>query len=198
MLIVFARYPEPGKTKTRLIPTLGAVEAADIQHRLSLRTLKVVKEFCRDRKGDVEVRFTGGTAEQMELLYGTDWRYRDQLEGGLGQRLTLAIAEGFFAGAQSVVVIGTDCPALSADHLQAAHNALFDADVVLGPALDGGYYLVGLRQPHSELFDGIAWSTDQVLRQTQEAASRLGLLVHLLEALADIDRPEDLRYMPLH
>ncbi len=198
MLIVFARYPEPGNTKTRLIPAVGAVAAADIQHRLSLRTLTIAREFCRDQKDDVEIRFTGGTAEQMGILYGTDWRFREQHNGGLGQRLALAIADGFLGGARSVVVIGTDCPALSADHLRATHEALVDADVVLGPALDGGYYLVGLRQPHSELFDGIAWSTDQVLMQTQEAANRLGLSVHLLEALADIDRPEDLRHMPLH
>jgi len=196
MLIVFVRYPAPGKAKTRLIPAVGPVAAADIQHRMSLCTLAVASEFGRDHKVDAEVRFTGGTAEQMVPLYGRDLRYRDQGEGDLGQRLKLAVADAFDAGARTVVVIGTDCPKLSAGHLRDAHEALLDADVVLGPALDGGYYLIGLRQAHLQLFDDIAWSTQRVLQQTLDATSRLGLSVQLLETLADVDRPEDLQHLP--
>lgn len=196
MLIVFVKYPEPGKSKTRLIPAVGATKAAAIQHAMSARTLATAREFGHLRRNDVEIRFTGATLAAMATLYGTDLRYCDQAGGDLGQRLRLAIADGFSAGARSVVVIGTDCPALTVAHLFAADDALLETDVVLGPAFDGGYYLVGLRQPQPELFEGITWSTDQVLTQTLDAASRAGLSVRLLEKLVDIDRPEDLKFVP--
>lgn len=196
MLIIFIKYPEPGKSKTRLIPAVGATKAAAIQHDMSLRTLATAREFGRNTRSDLEVRFAGGTAGAMAALYGADLRYREQSGGELGQRLQLAMADGFCAGAPTVVVIGTDCPALTVAHLVAAQDALAQADVVLGPALDGGYYLIGLRQPRSDLFEGIAWSTAQVLQQTIDAAGRGGLSVHLLEKLADIDRPEDLKLIP--
>jgi rSAM/selenodomain-associated transferase 1 len=196
MLIIFTKYPEPGMTKTRLVPAIGAIAAADIQHRMSLRTFAIAKEFCREIGTEIEIRFTGGTAEQMAGKYGPELQYREQGVGDLGQRLTLAVNDAFLGGAREVVAIGSDCPGLSTIHLLAASEALLDTDVVLGPALDGGYYLIGLRQPHVELFNGIAWSTEHVLQQTLQIANRLGLAVHLLETLADIDRPEDLRHMP--
>ena len=196
MLIVFVKYPEPGKSKTRLVPAIGATKAAEIQHEMSLRTLATAREFGRRTRNDVEIRITGATAEAMAMLYGTDLRYREQSAGDLGRRLRLAIAEGFCAGALTVLVIGTDCPALTVAHLGAAQDALAETDGVLGPAFDGGYYLIGLRQPQCELFEGITWSTDQVLRQTVDATTRAGLSVRLLEKLADIDRPEDLTLLP--
>lgn len=197
MLIVFIKYPEPGKSKTRLIPAIGATKAAEIQHGMSLRTLATASEFSRTTRTDVEIRFIGATAEAMAMLYGSDFRYREQAGSDLGQRLMRAIVDGFRAGAPRVIVIGTDCPAITADHLCAAQDALAEADVVLGPAFDGGYYLIGLRQPRCELFEGIAWSTEQVLEQTLDGARRAGLSVRLLERLADIDRPEDLKLLPL-
>ncbi|MBI3863082.1 MAG: TIGR04282 family arsenosugar biosynthesis glycosyltransferase [Planctomycetia bacterium] len=196
MLLVFVRYPEAGTTKTRLIPAVGAVAAAEIQHRMSLHTLTCAREFSHDANIDVEVRFAGGTVEQIATLYGADLKYRDQGAGDLGPRLARATADAFLAGARRVIVIGTDCPALSVQHLRGAHDALVEADVVLGPAADGGYYLIGVREPHPELFEGIAWSSEWVLAQTLSAADRLGLAVQLLETLADVDRPEDLRHVP--
>ncbi len=192
MLIVFIKYPEPGKTKTRLIPALGSIAAADLQHTMSQHVLKVVKEFCQAARRESDIRFTGATDDQMADLYGTEWRYREQGDGDLGERLTRSVTDGFLSGAKAVVVIGTDCPTLTADHLQIAFDWLLETDVVLGPALDGGYYLIGLRQPHAELFKGISWSTECVLQQTVQAASHMGLSVRLLEYLADIDKPEDL------
>lgn len=196
MLIVFVKYPEPGKSKTRLIPAIGATRAAEIQHRMSLETLATAREFGRSGRHEVEIRFTGAKAEAMATLYGADLRYCDQGDGDLGQRLTAAIADAFSAGARTVMIIGTDCPALTVTCLVAAQNALAETDVVLGPALDGGYYLIGLRFPHCELFQGIAWSTGQVFEQTLDVAQRAGLSVHVLETLADIDRPEDLKFVP--
>jgi len=197
MLIIFVRYPEAGRAKTRLIPAIGAVAAAEMQHEMSVRTLATARQFAKGANDWIEVRFAGGTPEQMAALYGADLQYREQGKGDLGQRLTLAIADGFRSGARTVVVIGTDCPALNAGHLHAANEALGESDLVLGPALDGGYYLIGLRQPRLELFEGIDWSTERVLSQTMQAADRLGLNIYLLEALADVDRPDDLRHVPV-
>jgi rSAM/selenodomain-associated transferase 1 len=196
MLIILLRYPEPGRAKTRLIAAIGAVAAADLQHEMSVRTLATARQFAQGANHGIEVRFTGGTLGQMSTLYGADLQYREQGEGDLGHRLSLAIAEGLRSGARTVVVIGTDCPALTVDHLYAANEALGESDLVLGPALDGGYYLIGLSQPHSELFEGIDWSTERVLSQTMQAAHRLGLSVRLLAPLADVDRPEDLPQVP--
>lgn len=196
MLIVMLKYPEPGKAKTRLIPAVGAIRAAEIQHRMALRTLASAKEFGQSSGDDVEIRFTGATVEAMAMLYGSGMRYRDQRHGDLGQRLKLAVADGFRGGAQTVIVVGTDCPALTVAHLREAREALTKDDVVLGPAFDGGYYLIGLRQPQFILFEGIAWSTDAVCDQTLDAASRAGLSVCLLEKLPDVDRPDDLKFLP--
>lgn len=196
MLIVFAKYPAAGQAKTRLIPAVGPIEAADLQHRMTLRTLATARQFSRETGIDIEARSTGATAEQMEGLYGDDLRYRDQGEGDLGRRLHTAIAEGFGNGARTVVVVGTDCPALTTQHLWTAQRALTTTDLVVGPAVDGGYYLIGLRQPRKELFEGIMWSSERVLEQTLDIAGRLGLSTQLLELLADIDRPEDLQHLP--
>jgi rSAM/selenodomain-associated transferase 1 len=196
MLITFIRFPESGKTKTRLIPAVGAQQAAAIQHRMTVHTLARVAEFARESHITVELRITGAPPEQAAAIYGSSFGIRDQGEGPLGQRLRSAVRDAFQGDATKVVVIGTDCPALSPTHLRAAFAALAETDVVLGPALDGGYYLIGLRQDRPELFKGIAWSTNQVLEQTRNAANRLGLSVMLLETLPDIDRPEDLRHLP--
>jgi rSAM/selenodomain-associated transferase 1 len=196
MLIVFIRFPESGKTKTRLIPAVGAQQAATIQHQMTVHALAVVAEFARETNVAVELRSTGAPVEQVAAIYGSSFRIRDQGDGPLGARLRIAVRDAFQGKATRVVVIGTDCPALSLTHLRAANAALAETDVVLGPALDGGYYLIGLRQNHPQLFEGIAWSTDQVLEQTRHAADRLGLSVRLLEPLPDIDRPEDLHHLP--
>jgi hypothetical protein len=103
-----------------------------------------------------------------------------------------AFQESFRAGMAKVVIVGTDCPGLSEGHAQMAFRALEDNDLVLGPANDGGYYLIGLRRPAAELFGGIPWGTEKVLAQTLKAAQTLALKTFLLEALSDVDRPEDL------
>ena len=117
---------------------------------------------------------------------------RCQPEGDLGERMTAAFATAFAAGAGRVAIIGTDCPGLRAHHLTEAFAALETADVVLGPATDGGYYLLGLRQPQPELFQNKTWSTDTVLGDTLADARRLGLRVALLTELRDVDDATDL------
>ncbi len=191
-LIVFARFPEAGHTKTRLIPALGADRAAQLQEALTHRTLKVARRLCVHRSCDLEVRFFGGDINQMKSLYGAELRFAPQLGAGLGERLEQSIDAAFCEGAKRVLVIGTDCPEIETDLLSEAFDALTRSDVALGPALDGGYYLIGLNGNRPELFQRIDWGTDQVLRQTIDKARRMHCKMHLLKPLSDVDYPEDL------
>jgi len=191
-LIIFTRYPEPGKTKTRLIPLLGAEGAARLQRQMTEQTLAQVKELKAFRPLSVEVHFAGGNQQLMQDWLGSDIIYRQQSDGDLGRRMALAFKDSFSAGMTSVVIIGTDCPDLNAQLMVKAFHALEQNDLVLGPALDGGYYLIGLRRLIPELFRGISWSTAEVLEQTISIAQRLDLAIAFLPLLNDIDRPEDL------
>lgn len=191
-LIIFTRYPERGKTKTRLIPLLGAEGAARFQRQMTQQTLAQVKELKAFRPLSVEVHFAGGNQQLMQDWLGSDIIYRQQSEGDLGRRMALAFKDSFSAGMTSVVIIGTDCPDLKAQLMVKAFHALEQNDLVLGPALDGGYYLIGQRRLIPELFTGISWSTAEVLVQTISIAERLDLAIAFLPLLNDIDRPEDL------
>lgn len=191
-LIVFTRYPEPGKTKTRLIPALGAEGAAKLQQEMTENTLAAASILQHQRGTHIEVYFTGGTAAQMSAWLGEKLRYRPQSEGDLGDRLTKAFATAFAAEMERVAAIGIDCPDLDATLLTRAFSLLETADLVLGPAVDGGYYLIGMSRFVPELFVGIAWSTATVLEETRAIAQRLGLAIAYLPQLNDVDRPEDL------
>lgn len=182
----------PGLAKTRLIPALGAEGAAELHRRMTVQTL-VGANTLRDARGvETEVRFCGGTVGQMVELFGNDRVYTDQGDGALGDRLRRAVADAFEAGCTAVAVIGTDCPGLTRQMLADAFDCLTRADVVLGPAQDGGYYLIGMTRRIDGLFAGVPWGTERVLRITLAAADRLGLIVALLPTLGDVDRPEDL------
>lgn len=196
-LIIFTRYPEPGKAKTRLIPCLGAEAAADLHRQMTEWTLAQVNLWQHSRTPQnlpaaVEVWFAGGECQQMQAWLGEWPHYQPQPAGDLGERLVQALHTAFAAGAKATVIIGSDCPELTAEILAKAFDALEQADLVLGPATDGGYYLMGLRAFVPELFESIAWSTERVLAQTLEIANRLGLSIACLPTLTDIDRPEDL------
>jgi rSAM/selenodomain-associated transferase 2/rSAM/selenodomain-associated transferase 1 len=196
-LVLFTRFPEPGRTKTRLIPLLGPEGAAALQREMTERTLRRVAPPAAGRVSwDVAVRHEGGDAERMRAWLGGGHPVRSQGPGDLGARLALAFEEGFAAGAAAVVVIGADCPELGAGDVADGFRALEDADAVLGPARDGGYYLVGLRRSAREsvgkLFARIPWGGPGVLAASTAAATGAGLSVALLRTLADVDRPEDL------
>jgi rSAM/selenodomain-associated transferase 1 len=191
-LIIFTRYPEPGLTKTRLMPALGAEGAANLQRQMTEYTLSKVRELQKAIAISVEVRFTGGNLELMQSWLGTDLIYQSQGEGDLGKRMTRSLLDAFDAGARQVVIIGTDCPGVNAQILTKAFAELQQCDIVLGPAVDGGYYLIGLQRPFLELFLDINWGTSQVLQQTVAICHQLNLSVAYLASLADVDRPEDL------
>ncbi|MBD2430241.1 MULTISPECIES: TIGR04282 family arsenosugar biosynthesis glycosyltransferase [Fischerella] len=191
-LIIFTRYPEPGLTKTRLIPALGAGGAANLQRQMTEYTLSKVRELQKAIAISVEVRFSGGDLELMQNWLGTDLIYQSQGEGDLGKRMTRSLLDAFDAGARQAVIIGTDCPSVNAQILTQAFAELQQCDIVLGPAIDGGYYLIGLQRLFLELFVDIDWGTCQVLQQTVAICHQLNLSVAYLPSLADVDRPEDL------
>ncbi|ALB43201.1 hypothetical protein AA650_24585 [Anabaena sp. WA102] len=191
-LIIFTRYPEPGTTKTRLIPVLGEVGAANLHKQMTEHTIFQVKELQRTTRVSVEVRFTGGNLEKMQNWLGNDLKYQSQGEGDLGAKMERSLINAFNQKAERVIIIGTDCPDLNSQILTTAFEELKVCNLVLGPALDGGYYLIGLQQPIAELFTNISWGTAQVFVKTVEIAQKLNLSMSYLQTLADIDRPEDL------
>lgn len=192
-LIVMARFPEAGRCKTRLMPLLGAEGAANLHRQLVRITLDVAARLRARRGTAIEVRSTGAPTRAMTQRFGPDPSYVDQGTGDLGERLARAASDALRAGMSRVAIIGTDCPLLTPDRIERAFDLLRDHDVVFGPALDGGYYLVAMRTDQPELFRQIDWGGPDVLRQSVERCRALGLTVAHLDALPDLDEPADLR-----
>ena len=190
-LLIFARHPELGRVKTRLARTLGDEAALAVYVELLGHTRAAAEALPGAHKTIWFADHAPTPAEAEAHWPGYDCRV--QPAGDLGQRMAAAFGQAFAAGAEAAAIIGTDCPGLSTAHLAAAFAHLRDHDVVLGPADDGGYYLLGMRQVHAALFADKAWSTDAVLPATLADAARLGLRVALLPTLRDVDTEADLR-----
>ena len=191
-LIVFGRYPVPGRTKTRLIPALGPAGAADLQRQLTEKIVATAEAFALQRGVNVEVCFEGGSEQKMRRWLGPDLSLSRQAPGDLGTRMYAAFLAAFQRGCSRAVLIGTDIPELRADHLRQAFDALGENDLVIGPSRDGGYWLIGLNRP-ARLFEGIKWGTKAVLDQTLALANGQGLSVKELDYLTDIDTEEELK-----
>ena len=194
-LIIFTRYPEPGKTKSRLIPILGEKGAANLHRHMTEKTLITVRELQALDPLSIEVRFTGGNLDVMQNWLGSDLIYDAQCFGNLGDRMRNAFETAFHEEKNHIIMIGTDCPFLTVDILIQGFKALEDHAVVLGPAKDGGYYLIGLNHYIPELFQDIPWGSANVFQKTINYCQTLNLSVSELPLLSDIDRPEDLESM---
>ena len=191
-VLVFARAPEPGATKTRLIPALGAEGAARLSERLLRRTLDLAREFKVELWCTPSADHPAFARSQrvMNVVLKT------QRGADLGLRM-LAGLESALAEAPWALLIGTDCPELTAADLhQAAGWLEGGADAVLGPAADGGYYLIALRRARSALFTGVSWGTERVLEQTRARLTAAGCRWQELPVRRDLDRPEDLNRFP--
>jgi|ERR1043166_2196247 rSAM/selenodomain-associated transferase 1 len=188
-LIIFVKAPRPGEVKTRLAKDLGP-EAACLAYRDLVET---VVENLSSLHG-VELRFTphDGFAEVQPWLR-KGWSAHPQGEGDLGARLESAFAQHFADGAERAVIIGSDCPEVLSADIEAAWSWLQTHDLVLGPATDGGYWLIGVREAQPLLWKDIAWGTGQVLEQTLHRAKVPGLRTRLLRTLTDIDTADDWR-----
>lgn len=189
------RFPIAARVKTRLIPALGEQGAAALHRALAEHVASEVFALAATEEADMEVWYDSGTTRQMRSWLGPLPRYRQQPSGDLGQRLAFIFDTAFREGVHSCVAVGSDCPAMTADHLRQALMALDKTDVVIGPANDGGYWLIGIRSVAARalpiLFQGIEWGSERVFEQSIERAKRHELRVTLLEKLADVDRPED-------
>jgi rSAM/selenodomain-associated transferase 1 len=190
VLAVFLKAPAPGAVKTRLVPALGPEAAAGLYRALA----EAVVERTRPH-GEYErlLFFTPAEARaEMEAwLPGEAWIAQQGLD--LGARMAAAFDEAFRRGADRVALVGSDVPGLACGDVVAALDSLADHDLALGPAADGGYYLVALGQPRPELFQGMAWGTGAVFAATMERAAALGLTVRVLEERSDIDTAGDVR-----
>jgi len=192
-LILFGRYPVPGRTKTRLIPLLGAARAADFQRDLTERILRTDRVAARGRPVDIEACFEGGSPAKLRRWLGPNLIFSEQSSGDLGERMKFAFLEAFQQGAQHVLLHGTDIPDLTTHHIDEAFHALKSHDLVLGPSTDGGYWLIGLKKP-ADLFDGMDWGTSSVFDKTVAAAREQGLSLHVLSPLTDMDTGEAVKH----
>jgi len=195
-LLLFTRYPEAGRTKTRLIPLLGAEGAARLQRVLTEKILLQAKAL-EERLGiQPVIHYDGGSRKKMEAWLGPG-TYIPQVQGDLGSRMQAAFIHAFAAGAGNAVLIGSDIPEISTSLLAEAFAALINSEVVIGPSRDGGYYLIGMRATAAEklyplIFAEMVWSTGEVFAITRSRLLQAACIPALLPVLNDIDTPEDL------
>lgn len=190
-LIVFVKKPEAGRVKTRLAAGIGDAQALTVYERLLAHTYRQVV--------GVDAAVYVYCTEAVESLSGwseDDYTVQVQAGADLGERMKRAFAERFEAGAERVCIIGSDCYDLMTGHLREAFRLLHTNDLIVGPAEDGGYYLLGMSNFLPEMFDDIAWSTPTVLSDTLAKADQLNLRTAALPTLRDIDDIDDLRHYP--
>jgi hypothetical protein len=189
-ILVFVRAPEAGRVKTRLAASIGADAALNVYRRLAEHT---VREALAVAGAEVRVHFTPADAEAgVRAWLGDGPALLPQADGDLGERMRGAFAWAFEDGHRRVVIIGSDLPEMRADLLGRAITLLDDHQAVIGPARDGGYYLLGLTRLGEGVFEGIAWSTPGVLQATLERLATAGITPALLEPLTDVDEVGDL------
>ena len=189
-LLIFLKNNIPGKVKTRLAATIGTDEAIRVYNTLVQHTQLVTSDLKENK-----IVFYSAYVDQDDIWNHNNYTKQIQRGSDLGERMSNAFQFAFDSGNNKVVIIGTDCPGINKDLIQKAFKELIDADVVIGPAMDGGYYLLGMKKCYSELFNDIAWSTSEVLEATVKKCKQLNLHYHLLEMLPDVDEEKDLVYM---
>ncbi len=197
-LIIFTRFPEPGKSKTRLIPALSPEKAAELQQKMTEKIAGQALKLKKERGVPVTIFFTGTTKDKMAAWLGNSFDYHHQCSGNIGCRMSDAFTRTFQYTSESVILIGSDIPELTSEVLAEGFISLKAHDTVIGPSRDGGYYLIGLRVQASQqlvvktVFDQIPWSTAEVLETSIRRLVESGYSYSLLRTLRDIDRPEDI------
>jgi len=192
-VMVFGRYPRPGVAKKRLIPRLGAMGAAALQREMMVACVDAAADACDEARG-LKIVYTGGSAMQMRRWLGSGADYVRQAAGDLGQRMHAAFAGAFDRGTSRAVLVGTDCPELTAGDIRIAFDAPKTHDLVLGPSADGGYWLIAMRRM-IDVFSGVTWGGPDVLSDTLSLARRAGMSTALLDIHHDIDTPDDLEHL---
>lgn len=185
-LIIFVKNPEKGKVKTRLAKDIGDEKAVDIYKKLLQHTFNITNELSVEK-----YVYYGGYIDWNDMWDLDVYSKRIQVEEDLGGRMIHAFGELYEREHDKVLIIGSDCNELSTEILQSAFNSLDDNDVVLGPTHDGGYYLIGMKKLHADLFSGKDWSTESVFEQTIRSIDENGLSYSVLPKLNDVDHKED-------
>ena len=185
-IIIFQKKPELGKVKTRLATTIGQAKA--------LEAYRLLLQHTHEQVALVQCSVFVYFEEEIDPGFIRNRRYVAALQsrGDLGHKMKTALKEVFTQGHQKAIIIGSDCPDLDNTVLEEAIDQLFDNDLVIGPAKDGGYYLIGMKKLHDTLFENMPWSTSEVFINTFAEANRLGLKTSLLRELSDVDVYEDL------
>ena len=182
-LLLFIKNPIPGKTKTRL--------AADVGNDMALKMYHVLTDWTRQQAsaltGVHRYLWYSNSVTENDAWPAADYDKHLQQGDDLGQRMEHALAHAFAAGHDRAVIIGSDCPGVTTAYLESAFAQLDDHDLVVGPALDGGYTLLGMRTLHPKLLRNVEWSTESVLPVTLERAAAANLSVHQLPPLSDVD-----------
>lgn len=193
-VVLFAKAPLPGRVKTRLSPEIGPAAAAELQAALVADTAAVVREACGLGPGARLFCAVAEPAEETLLapIVPPDFGRVEQGPGDLGARLE-RVFERLLAQHDRALALGTDCAELTPAILRSALAALARSEAVLGPAVDGGYWAIGLARPRPALFTGVPWSTSEVAAETRRRLAAAGLAWEELPTLSDLDRIEDLR-----
>ncbi len=185
VLAIMAKSPEKGKVKTRLAKTIGEDDALTVYKNLLSYTIREAN--CA--LWDTTVYWAGNPENTINIH---DFRSTSQKGDDLGERMSHAFTEEFNNGAERVVMIGADCAEVNMQHIERAFGMLKIHDVVIGPATDGGYYLIAMNEIHNELLTDVPWSTEHVLEATKELAEDNHLSIGYLEKLSDVDHASDL------
>jgi rSAM/selenodomain-associated transferase 1 len=187
LLVIFTKNPEQGKVKTRLAKAIGEIKALEVYETLRKHTARVTEAVTAKK----EVFFSNFIPVNDTLLT-RETTARLQKGSDLGERMLHALSSGFKTGSRRIVLIGTDCHELSSTIIEEAFSALDHVDTVIGPAKDGGFYLIGMKKAIPELFSHREWSTPDVLQETIDILLRLDISFKQLRELSDIDTLDDL------
>ncbi|MBC7511452.1 MAG: TIGR04282 family arsenosugar biosynthesis glycosyltransferase [Ferruginibacter sp.] len=189
-LIIFIKNPVKGKVKTRLAATIGDDMALAIYQKLIKHTLDIVKDVAADK-----FIFFSNTIDETIGHKNTPVHKAIQFGNDLGEKMKNAFERLFKSEYKCIIIIGTDCPGITSNILLEAFSKLNNNDVVIGPAMDGGYYLIGMKEMYGKLFEDISWSTSTVLHSTIERCKINNWAYALLTALSDVDEEKDLVHL---
>ncbi|MFQ5965635.1 MAG: TIGR04282 family arsenosugar biosynthesis glycosyltransferase [Candidatus Scalinduaceae bacterium] len=195
-LVMFAKNPIPGKVKTRLVPSITPVEAAELYKAF---IVDIANSICKLNCRRITIAYTLGNAEKsLRKIVGRSVGFMPQKGRNLGERMKNAFKQSFAKGLKRVVIVGSDSPTLPISYIEKAFNVLKKVPIVIGPTFDGGYYLIGLSELDDAIFNGIKWSTSSVFDQTIKRMKSINKKLFVLPPWYDVDTSEDLEFLRSH
>ncbi len=193
LLLIFTKNPELGRVKTRLAKTIGDQKALEVYQYLLDHTRAITTQLKQVDKSVFYSKFV----DDNDLWVATQYQKQVQTGEGLGERMSNAFAWGFGQSYQSIIIIGSDCIEITQAIIEEAFVALQTQDFVIGPAKDGGYYLLGMKAPYPEVFENKTWSTNSVFQSTLQDLQARSSQIHCLPELSDVDTVDDLASFPV-